>query len=110
MRVRTYQIQLTRNTITISSIISATGGTPDISTISNEEKDQLIQILQKEVELLKDQVEEFNNLWNSVLKATGKKGVRKLKNKYLTTNNKVNANEISYLLRETIWPHVKMMP
>jgi hypothetical protein len=92
------------------SISSATGRTLDISTISNDEKDQLIQTLQQEVEVLKDQVEEFNNLRNSVLKATGKNGVRKLKDKYLTTNDKVNANKISYFLHETIWPHVKMMP
>jgi len=94
----------------MSSISSETGGTPDISTISNYEKDQLIQTLQQEVEVLKDQVEEFNNLWNSVLKSKGKNGVRKLKEKYLITNDKVNDNEISYFLRETIWPHVKMMP
>ena len=110
MRAITSRIQLSSNTITMSSISLATGRTPDISTISNDEKDQLIQTLQQEVEVLKDQVEEFNNLRNSVLKATGKNGVRKLKDKYLTTNDKVNANEISYFLRETIWPHVKMMP
>ena len=63
----------------MGSISSATGVTPDISTISNDEKDQLIQTLRQEVELLKDQVEEFNNLWNSVLKAVGKNGIRKLK-------------------------------
>ena len=94
----------------MSSIGSASGVTRDISTISNEEKDQLIQTLQQEVEILKDQVEEFNNLRNSVIKATGKNGVRKLKDKYLTTNDKLNGQEISYFLRETLWPHVKMMP
>jgi len=94
----------------MSSISLETGGTPVISTISNDEKYQLIQTLQQEVELLKDRVEEFNNLWNSVLKATGENCVRKLKYKYLTTNDKVNANAISYFLRETIWPQVKMMP
>ena len=57
----------------MSSISSASGVTCDISTISNDEKGQLIQTLQKEVEILKDQVKEFNNLWNSVTKATGKK-------------------------------------
>ena len=72
----------------MSSISLETGGTPDISTISNEEKDQLIQTLQQEVEVSKDQVQELNNLRNSVLKATGKNGVRKLKDKYLTTTNK----------------------
>ncbi len=85
MRAITSQIQLSSNTITMSSISLGTGGTPDIPTISNDEKDQLIQTLQQEVEVLKDQVEEFNNLWNSVHKATGTNGVRKLKDKYLTT-------------------------
>ena len=88
-RTITCRIQLSSNTITISSISLATGGTPDISTISNDEKDQLIQTLKQEVELLKDQIEEFNNLQNSVLKATGKNGVRKLTDKYSTTNDKV---------------------
>jgi len=45
-----------------------------------------------------------------VIKTTGKNGVRKLKDKYLATTDKVNANEISYLLRENLWPHVKLMP
>ena len=63
-RTITCQVQLSSNTITMNSISSATGGTPDISTISNDEKDQLIHTLQQEVEVLKDQVEEFNNLWN----------------------------------------------
>ena len=80
----------------MSSISSTSGVTPDISTISNEGKDQVIQFLQQELEILKEQVEEFNDLWKSVIKATGKNGVRKLKDKYLTTNDKVNGNEISY--------------
>ena len=46
----------------------------------------------------------------SAIKTTGKNGVRKLKDKYLTTTDKVNGNEISYFLHETLWPHVKMMP
>jgi len=62
----------------MSSISSAYGGTPDISTISNEEKDQLIQSLQQDLEILKEQVEEFNDLWKSVIEATGKNGFRKL--------------------------------
>ena len=39
----------------------------------------MIQTLQEEVENLKDQVEEFNNLRNSVIKVTGKNGVSELK-------------------------------
>ena len=62
------------------------------------------------MKILKEKIEEFNDLWKSVIKATGKNSVRKLKDKYSTTNDKVNGNEISYFLRETIWPHVKMMP
>ncbi len=45
-----------------------------------------------------------------MIKTTGKNGVRKLKEKYLTTTDKVNANEIAYLLRENLWPHVKLIP
>ena len=59
---------------------------------------------------LKEQVEEFNDLCMLVIKVSGKNGVRKLKDKYLITSNKVNANEINHLLRETLWPHVKLMP
>ena len=43
----------------MSNISSASGVIRSISTIINEEKDQLIQTLQQEVEILKDQVEEF---------------------------------------------------
>ncbi len=97
-------------TPTMSSIGLASGGTKDISTISNEEKDELIISLQQELEMLREQVGEFNNLRMSVIKTTGKNGVRKLKEQYLTTTDKVNANEIAYLLRENLWPHVKLMP
>jgi len=97
-------------TPTMSSIGLAAGGTRDISTISNEEKDELIQSLQQELEMLREQVKEFTNLWMLVIKTTGKNGVRKLKDKYLTTTDKVNANEIAYLLHENLWPHVKFMP
>jgi hypothetical protein len=93
-------------TPTMSSIGLASGGTRDISTISNEEKDEMIQSLQQELDELREQVGEFNDLRMSVIKTTGKNGVRKLKEKYLTTTDKVNANEIAFLLRENLWPHV----
>ena len=66
-------------TPTMSSIGLASGGTKDISTISNEEKDELIISLQQELDMLREQVEEFNNLRMSVIQTTGKNGVRKLK-------------------------------
>ena len=46
--------------------------------------------------MLREQVQEFNDLQMLVIKTTGNNGVRKLKDKYPTTTNKVNANEISY--------------
>jgi hypothetical protein len=97
-------------TPTMSSIGLASGGTRDISTINNEEKDKLIHSLQQELDELREQVGEFNDLWMSVIKTTGNNGVRKLKDKYLTTTEKINANEIAYLLRENLWTHVKLMP
>ncbi len=97
-------------TPTMTSIGLASGGTKDISTISNEEKDEMIISLQQELDMLREQVEEFNDLRMSVIKTTGKNGVRKLKDQYLTISDKVNANEIAYLLRENLWPHVKLMP
>ena len=45
-----------------------------------------------------------------VIKTTENNGVRKLKDKYLTTTDKVNANEMSYLLHENLWTHVELMP
>ncbi len=51
-----------------------------------EEKDAIIKSLQWELGMLKEQVEEFNDLRMSVIKVTGKNGVRKLKDKYLTTS------------------------
>jgi hypothetical protein len=52
--------------------------------------------------MLKEEIEEFNNLHMLVIKTTGKNGVRKLIEKYLMTRNKLNANEIAYLLRESL--------
>ena len=69
----------------------------------------MIKSLQQELGILREQVGEFNNLCMSVIKTTGKNGVRKLKDKYLTTTDKVNANEITYLLRENLWPHVNSL-
>ena len=71
-RVRRNTNHVGHNT-TMSSIGLASGGTKDISTISNEEKDQLIIPLQQELDMLREQVEEFNDLWMSVIKTTGKK-------------------------------------
>ena len=42
--------------------------------------------------MLREQVGEFNNLRMPVIKTTGKNDLRKLKDKYLTTTGKVNAN------------------
>ena len=70
----------------MSSIGSASDGTRDISTISNEDMDQLIQSLQQELEMIIEQVEEFKNLWMSVIKTKGKNGVRKLKE--VSNNNR----------------------
>ena len=52
----------------MSSISLASGGTCDVLTISNEEKDQLIQSLQQELGMLREQVEEFNDLQMLVIK------------------------------------------
>ena len=62
----------------------------------------MIQALQQELEMLREQVEEFNNLQMSVIETTGKNSVSKLKDKYLTKTDKVNANGIAYLLRENL--------
>ena len=90
--------------------ISSASNVTTLSSHNVEEKDAIIESLQRELGMLKEQVEEFNDLRMSVIKVTGKNGVRKLKDKYLTTSDKVNANEISYFLRNSIWPHVKLMP
>ena len=90
--------------------ISSASNVTTLSSHNVEEKDAIIESLQRELGMLKEQVEEFNDLRMSVIKVTGKNGVRKLKDKYLTTSDKVNANEISYFLRNSLWPHVKLMP
>ena len=61
----------------------------------------MIQSLQQELEKLRERVEEFNDLWMLAIKTTGKNGVRKLKEKYLTTTDKVNANEIVFCCVKT---------
>jgi hypothetical protein len=90
--------------------ISLASNVTILSSHNVEEKDAIIKSLQRELGMLKEQVEEFNDLQMLVIKVTGKNGVRKLKDKYLTTSGKVNANKISYFLHNSIWPHVKLMP
>lgn len=75
-----------------------------------DEKDDLIESLQEEFRLLRRQVGEFNDLRFSVVKVTGKNSIRKLKTRVLTSSDKLNAHEIGHWLRESLWPHVKMMP
>jgi len=93
----------------MSSISSTT--TLLLSHPSTEnDKDALIDALQKELSEFKAQVGEFNELRMSVVKVTGKNGVRKVKDKYLTASDKVNASEIAHVLRVSLWPHIKLMP
>jgi len=97
----TWQKQLSSKT-TMSSIGLALGGTHDVFNIGNDKKDNLIQSLQQELGMLKEEIEEFNNLQMLVTKTTRKNGVIKLIEKYLMTRNKLNANKIAYLLRESL--------
>ena len=41
---------------------------------------------------------------------TGKNGMRKLKDKYLTTSDKINTSEIAHVLQVSLRPHIKLMP
>ena len=76
---------------------------------TEDKKDALIDALQKELGELKAQVGKFNDLRMSLVKVTGQNGVCKLKDKYLTTSDKVNASKIAYELQFSLWPHVKLM-
>ena len=87
-----------------------------MSTETNErddsvDKDALIKRLQDELTTLGRQVEEFQDLRMSLVKASGKNGVRKIKSKALTTSDRVlNGHCIATFLRTVIWPDIKMMP
>ena len=97
------------DTSTMSSISSTTTLSRS-HPLTEDEKDTLIDVLQQELGKLKAQVGEFSDLRMSVVKVTGKNGMRKLKDKYLTTSDKVNASEIAHVLRISLWPHIKLMP
>jgi len=56
------------------------------------DKDALIEQLRDELTTLGRQVEEFQDLRMSILKVSGKNGVRKLKSKTLTTSDRVNGH------------------
>jgi hypothetical protein len=77
--------------------MSSTSGS--ISTINNN--DESIKILHHQ---------EFQDLWQSIVKVTGKNTVQKLKPQVLTMSNRINATEISHWLCKCLWPHVKIMP
>jgi hypothetical protein len=74
------------------------------------DKNALIETLQGSLSMLEKQVEEFNDLRLSIVKVTGKNGVRKLKSKVMTSSNRLNGYHISEYLRKVLWPNVKMMP
>ena len=74
------------------------------------DKDALIETLQGSLSVLKKQVEEFNDLRLSIVKVTGKNGVRKLKSKVMTSSDRLNGYHIGEYLRKVLWPNVKMMP
>ena len=86
-----------------------------MSTSINErdsivDKDALIEHLRDELTTLGRQVEEFQDLRMSIVKVSGKNGVRKLKAKALTTSDRVNGHCIGTFLRNVLWPDIKMMP
>ncbi len=74
------------------------------------DKDVLIESLREVLSALKRQVEEFNDLHLSIVKVTGKNGVRQLQSKVLTSSNRLNGYHIGEYLRKVLWPGVKMMP
>ena len=74
------------------------------------DKDALIETLQGSLSMLEKQVEEFNDLRLSIVKVTGKNGVRKLKSKVMTSSDRLNGYHIGEYLRKVLWPNVKMMP
>jgi hypothetical protein len=53
---------------------------------TEDDKDALIETLQGSLSVLEKQVEEFNDLRLSIVKVTGKNGVRKLKSKVMTSS------------------------
>ena len=73
-------------------------------------KDALIEHLRDELTTLGRQVEEFQDLRMSIVKGSGKNGVRQHKLKALTTSDRVNGHCIGTYLRTVIWPDIKMMP
>ncbi len=73
------------------------------------DKDALIEQLRDELTTLGWQVEEFQDLRMSIVKVSGKNGVRKLKSKALTTSDsRVNGHCIGTFLRNVLWPDIKM--
>ncbi len=77
---------------------------------AGDDKDELIEHLRDELTTLGRQVEEFQDLRMSIVKASGKNGVRKHKSKALTTSDRVNGHCIGTYLRTVLWPEIKMMP
>lgn len=82
----------------------------DHNADAGEDKDALIESLRGDLSVLEKQVEEFNDLRLSIVKVTGKNGVRKLKSKVLTSSDRLNGYHIGEYLRKVLWPDVKMMP
>ena len=77
---------------------------------AGSDKDALIESLQGELSVLEKQVGEFYDLRLSIVKVSGKNGVRKLKSKVLTSRNWLNGYHIGEYICKVLWPDVKMMP
>ena len=89
---------------------STSTDTRQSTTDAIADKDALIEQLRDELTTLGRQVEEFQDLRMSIVKVSGKNGVRKLKSKTLTTSDRVNGHCIGTYLRNVLWPDIKMMP
>ena len=72
------------------------------NTEAGSDKDALIESLRGELSVLEKQVEEFNDLRLSIVKVTGKNGVRALKSKVLTSSDRLNGYHIGEYLHKVL--------
>jgi hypothetical protein len=70
--------------------------TKSVSTIGNN--NESIDGLQSQIEEYRQQICEFQDLRQSIVKVTGKNCVRKVKPQLLTASDRINVTEISHWL------------
>lgn len=85
-------------------------------SISNESRDDatnwmtMTRNLQRDNEMLRARLHEYDTMRLSQTKNSGKNATRKMKESLLTPGDNMNVAQINHYLKDVLFPHIKMLP